>query len=883
MGVTWPLTGRDEELGRTVASLREGRGVILAGASGVGKTRLWQEAADLAAAREGSLVVRAVGTGAAASIPFGALAGMLPAPPDPGSPLDELLGRLTRLRGLAGEHHVVLAVDDAHLLDDASAAFLRHVAGEGLAALLLTARSGEPAPEPVVGLWKDGVVDRMELQPLSRSECDTLAATALGGTVDGRTLAWLWEATDGNALFLREMITAGVETAALTHDGLVWRWRGRPRSTPRLADVLRDKIARLDACAREAAEITALGQPLSLGILVDLTSAEAVAAAEEHGLVRTERDGRRLVARGGHPLHGALLLETAPPTRIRTSLLRLVEAVERRGGRREGDTIQLGLWLLEAGDASRPDVLTRAAERARAGSHPHLAERLARAAIAAGAGFEARVVLRRVLGVVGKYDEAEDVLPATEWASTGGALASVAMSRADAFLVGFGAAPEVEEALGAAAAAVHDPDAADELATMALVVRLFGGEDPAAVVAAAEAMFARERLGPVAFVRASLAAVPALAVAGRPLDALAVAERAGTVLSGLRDALPFGDLQLGAGRILALLLSGRFADAGALCAAHYDAAVERRQDFARAAWATQAGQVEMWRGHPLTAALRLREGLALMRAVDVVGARTVCRAALAAALAWSGNTGDAQALLDGLDSARSPELRLFEPFVSMDQALAALCAGHVSAAEEHAAAAAAMAAARGQLGLEALALHLGARIRPSEGAAARLAAISGASGDAAGELLPLVARHARALVSGAAAELEAVAAEFAALGAPAVAAEAFHQAALAHRHAAVAAGAHRCLAAAGTLAARCEAPPPLPLERASLPDLTRREQEVARLAAQGFTNREVAERLYVSVRTVHTHLQSAYAKLDVHDREGLREVLPLSGGNAANL
>jgi DNA-binding CsgD family transcriptional regulator len=45
--------------------------------------------------------------------------------------------------------------------------------------------------------------------------------------------------------------------------------------------------------------------------------------------------------------------------------------------------------------------------------------------------------------------------------------------------------------------------------------------------------------------------------------------------------------------------------------------------------------------------------------------------------------------------------------------------------------------------------------------------------------------------------------------------------------------------------------------------LTRREREVARLAAQGNTAREIAEHLSITERTVEGHLSNVYAKLDV--------------------
>ena len=48
--------------------------------------------------------------------------------------------------------------------------------------------------------------------------------------------------------------------------------------------------------------------------------------------------------------------------------------------------------------------------------------------------------------------------------------------------------------------------------------------------------------------------------------------------------------------------------------------------------------------------------------------------------------------------------------------------------------------------------------------------------------------------------------------------------------------------------------------------LTARELEVLALVADGRTDAEVAERLVVSVRTVHAHLRSIYRKLDLHTR-----------------
>ncbi|WP_424187040.1 AAA family ATPase [Actinokineospora sp. G85] len=66
--------------------------------------------------------------------------------------------------------------------------------------------------------------------------------------------------------------------------------------------------------------------------------------------------------------------------------------------------------------------------------------------------------------------------------------------------------------------------------------------------------------------------------------------------------------------------------------------------------------------------------------------------------------------------------------------------------------------------------------------------------------------------------------------------------------------------------------PPRPVTD-PLAGLTSQQREIVRLAAQGLRNREIAEQLFLSPRTVGSHLHNAYPKLGISGRHQLRDVL----------
>jgi DNA-binding CsgD family transcriptional regulator/tetratricopeptide (TPR) repeat protein len=73
----------------------------------------------------------------------------------------------------------------------------------------------------------------------------------------------------------------------------------------------------------------------------------------------------------------------------------------------------------------------------------------------------------------------------------------------------------------------------------------------------------------------------------------------------------------------------------------------------------------------------------------------------------------------------------------------------------------------------------------------------------------------------------------------------------------------------------------VPAEPDALWDLTPQQRQIVRLASEGLTNREIGDRLFLSPRTVSSHLYRSYPKLGVADRHQLRDVIAHAGTPAS--
>jgi hypothetical protein len=176
------------------------RGIVLSGSAGVGKTRVAREAVA-GCRRRDTRRHWIVGTASARGVPLGAFADIASDfGPDPLRRVREVIDGLI---GTAHNGDVVVGVDDAHLLDDLSAFTVHQLVTRRLATVILTIRSGEPTPDAITAIWKDHHLERLELQPLSLPEIQSLLEYVLSGAVDSFSAQRLWRYTQGNALYLR--------------------------------------------------------------------------------------------------------------------------------------------------------------------------------------------------------------------------------------------------------------------------------------------------------------------------------------------------------------------------------------------------------------------------------------------------------------------------------------------------------------------------------------------------------------------------------------------------------------------------------------------------------------------------------------------------------
>ena len=510
------------------------------------------------------------------------------------------------------------------------------------------------------------------------------------------------------------------------------------------------------------------------------------------------------------------------------------------------------------------DLLVRAAHGAVWLADLPLADRLAEAAIRAGAGPEPNFVRAHALSWSGRGEEADAELTEIHTSElTDGERARLAFLRASNMLWALGDPPRAKEIIDEASRTTS-PQARSYIDAL-LTVYWFAIDQPDAAIQASKKL-ALDDLPAVVDAEIAWVLAAISADAGRTTEAVAVAEAGYTVATRSFDA-PHMRFNIADAHVRGLLLAGRIADA-------LDVAERVRRQAADLPGAAQllgaavVGQASLGAGRLHSAGALLEKAAVGLSATHASGWGYRYHVPRATALAMCGSTVEAAAALAALDKLRRP-FRLLDYELSLARAWVVAGQGAVSDAIAVLLSAAKRASAKGQFAAEVMCLQTATQFGDRSGAP-RLRDLEGI---VEGPRVGVATRFAEALCDGNAAQLASVSEEFERLGDLAAAVDAAAHAALAYRQQGLRGSALGCSTRAAALAEQCGASTSA-LRQASEPvPFTDREREIVMLIGEGLSNRAVAERLTVSVRTVESHIYRAMAKTGTTSRDELAALI----------
>jgi DNA-binding CsgD family transcriptional regulator len=837
-------------------------GILVCGAPGVGKSRLAREALS-AVASQAYETRWTVGTASARTIPLGAFTAWAPSGVTDTVPL--LQGVVESLTAVPSDTKMIVGVDDVHLLDDLSTFIVHQIVQRAAAKVILTVRDGAPMPAAIQELWTAGQFDRIDLKQLSLDETTALLSATLEGAVDSDAAQRLWKLTGGNVLYLRNIVEQEVADGRIVQDHGCWRWIGDPIMPPGLVELIESRIGDLPTPVSDVIDVLAVGEPIELTALTGITNAAAIEEAETRGLITLEPAGRGIEVRVAHPLYGQVRRRRAAHSRLRR--LRGLVASELAASNDRDDirvVVRRATLSLDSDLTPDADLLVRAAHGAVWLADLPLADRLAEAATHAGAGPEPNFVRAHALSWLGRGEEAEAVLadiPTSQL--TDHDHARLAFLRSSNMLWALADPPRAKELIDAASR-ITPPHARTYIDAF-LTIYWFAMDQPEAAMQASENLVLEDI--PVVGAEIAWARAQISADAGRTTEAVADADAGYAVATRTLDA-PHMRFNIADAEVSALLLSGQVTNA-------LDVAVRTREQAAHLPGAAQllgaavAGRAALGAGDLHSACLLLEQAAEGLFATYPVGWGYRYRIPYATALAIRGSTEEAVAALAELDKSRRT-FRSLDHERSLARAWVAAGQGAVTEAVALLLSAAERARATGRFAAEVLCLQTATQFGDRT-SAPRLRELESI---VEGPRVGVAARFAEALRDGAAAELASVSEEFERIGDLVAAVDCAAHAALTYRRQDKRGSALGCSTRADALGDRCGAITPARRRATETLPLTDREAEVVMLMSEGMSNRAVAERLTLSVRTVESYIYRAMAKTGTNSRDELAALLP---------
>lgn len=844
----WPFVGRFAELDQLIAQFeqiqhgRDSAGVVIAGEAGVGKSALAQRFTEQLGSRWE--VRRFTASPAAQAIAFSVFGrNTADLGPDPFSRAERLAERLS---AVSPGKRALIYVDDVQFVDDASAFVLQQAAGRG-AALLLTYREGSPCPDAVSSLWRGQTVARLDLRPMRVMDATTLLETLLDGVVETATTRRLWEITQGNALYLRELIEGERTAGRLLRENGVWLWKGAPELTPNLRDLLTARMGHVREPDLTVIDALSVAEPLPVSVLVDLTSSDAVESAETQRLISVTADGGELSARLAHPLFGEVrrdLAGTVRLRRIRGSVMKALTAYS------DDPRVQLQVAALslDADQPLDPELLVAGARTALQLFDFPLANRLADAATSLSASTKIRLSYAGILVSLFRGAEAEALLADLALEPSDDLFAHAVALRAINLAGGLGKVDLGEQILEEAISACGDvvPPA---LFGARAGMRAARGELEQALDEATAAQHAD--LPPYIAMMVAATRTICAGTLGRISEMEAAADFAFTLAAEQPEASQLR-FYVASIAITGYVASGFIDRLDATASRLDDEAARVPPGVADAPATVLLGMRAMSHGQTGTAIQRLSEALVQPTARGMAPRSLVC---LAQAHAVRGEAAQARQFWQMIKMVLPPQLKFLDGALGVAEVWVLAAEGSMAEAIARAYEVAQAAAELGDQANELVVLQLVTQLG-DPGGAGRLKELARS---AEGPRARVAASYAAALAAKSAQDLEDSSDEFMKLGDTIASIDAASQAALLYQRAGDQAKANRLSAYAQRMAAECGARTPA-YQACQMPDLSAREREVATLVAEGLTTKDIAVRLGLSGRTVEGHVSRALQK-----------------------
>jgi ATP/maltotriose-dependent transcriptional regulator MalT len=366
---------------------------------------------------------------------------------------------------------------------------------------------------------------------------------------------------------------------------------------------------------------------------------------------------------------------------------------------------------------------------------------------------------------------------------------------------------------------------------------------------------------PIATVWAVFPTCGALAAAGRFSDVSRIADQ------GLRAAALCGlgphQFNIGITEVMAATAAGDYPAAERIYKRY--AAMATGLPEAEAMVAAMLGLLQVARGEVASACAAFVNSVAVFAQGFPSPWLALVAARHAQAEGARGDSAAAAAALRRAEKAYGPHVAVFLPELELARAWERASAGDTTAAQTHTLRAAQNARVAGMCAVELQARHTAVRFG-DRSQATRLEQLARILRTALAEA---VADHARGLVRHDGDLLDAAAHQFADLGALAFAADASAQAASEHARRGDRAKKFDSATRAHALASQCGLRTPAVDASARPLPFSDRERQIVMLVAAGLSNRQIADRLVISVRTVEGHLYRLFTKLGINNRDQL--------------